>query len=472
MEPEVAYEPVSVKDVLSEMKDTAELLIDLSYSAVLSGSDELAEEVLALEERMDVLQLQARMSLLMAARSPDDAEQLAPVLGVVGAAEKIADAAGDIAKIVLEDIGLPDAMRAAIPAATEALVRAPVVDDSEYAGRTLGGINMETENGVRVIAVRRSSETGKRAWITNPDRETEIEAGDVLLLRGLDAGLETVYEAATGEAYEPPEPADQPIEDLERAVDSIVTMKDMSELAVDLAYGSMLFNSEGVAEEVAELEAEVDALKSRFEAWTLRAAGRVDDPVELRGLVHLAAATEVISDAALEISEGVLRGVDAHPVVAAAVEERATHGSSTRRASLRLLAGQLHQRHQRQERRDQQRRRAREHEREEEEPAGLAEHGELSSAGEGAGRPAEAEGVGQQRQRDARRGADGGVAPHRQRLEEGGDGGLGSVVAHRRRLAAAGLIGVALTRGARRTRGPRVRPAERREAARAGRPRG
>ena len=321
MEPEVAYEPVSVKDVLSEMKDTAELLIDLSYSAVLSGSDEVAQEVLALEERMDVLQLQARMSLLMAARSPDDAEQLAPVLGVVGAAEKIADAAGDIAKVVLEEIGLPDAMRAAIPAATEALVRAPVVDDSDYAGRTLGAINMETENGVRVIAVRRSSETGKRAWITNPDRETGIEGGDVLLLRGLDAGLETVYEAATGEAYEPPAPADQPIEDLERAVDSIVTMKDMSELAVDLAYGSMLFNSEGVAEEVAELEAEVDALKSRLEAWTLRAASRVDDPVELRGLVHLAAATEVISDAALEISEGVLRGVDAHPVVAAAVEE-------------------------------------------------------------------------------------------------------------------------------------------------------
>jgi uncharacterized protein with PhoU and TrkA domain len=65
----------------------------------------------------------------------------------------------------------------------------------------------------------------------------------------------------------------------------------------------------------------VDALKSRFEAWVLRAAVRVEDPISLRGLVHLASATEVISDAALEISEGVLRGLDTHPVVAAAVEE-------------------------------------------------------------------------------------------------------------------------------------------------------
>ncbi len=84
---EVEYEPVSVKAVLSEMKDTAELLIDLSYSAVLLGSDDIAEEVLDLEDRMDILQMKARMSLLMAARNPEDAEALAPVLGVVGAGD-------------------------------------------------------------------------------------------------------------------------------------------------------------------------------------------------------------------------------------------------------------------------------------------------------------------------------------------------------------------------------------------------
>ena len=126
---EVEYEPVSVKELLAEMKDTAELLIDLSYSAVLLRSDAVAEEVLELESRMDVLQLRARMSLLMAARSPDDAEALAPVLGIVGAAEKVSDAAGDIAKIVSDEIGLPDAMRGALTEGVETLVRGTVVDD-------------------------------------------------------------------------------------------------------------------------------------------------------------------------------------------------------------------------------------------------------------------------------------------------------------------------------------------------------
>ncbi|MFB6107998.1 MAG: potassium channel family protein [Haloplanus sp.] len=313
---DVEYEPVSVKAVLVEMKDTAELLIDLAYSAVLHGSDEVAAEVLELEERMDVLQLQARMSLLMAARSPEDAEALAPVLGVVGAAEKVSDAAGDIAKVVLEDIGVPEAMRTAIPEAVETVVRAEVAADSPYAGRTLGDSNLETETGVRVIAIRREGE-----WVVNPDGDSTLAAGDVALLRGTEESLTSVYEAVTGDAYAPPEPVESTIDDLDRAVDSIVLMKNMSELAVDLAYGSVLFDSEGVAEEVVELEAEVDALKSRFEAWVLRAAGRVEDPISLRGLVHLASATEVISDAALEISEGVLRGLDTHPVVAAAVEE-------------------------------------------------------------------------------------------------------------------------------------------------------
>jgi Uncharacterized conserved protein len=102
----VSYEPASVKDLLVEMKDTAELLIDLSYSAVLHASPSVAHEVVALEHRMDVLQMRARMSLMLAARSPDEAETLAPVLGVVAAADKVSDAAGDIAKIITEEIGL------------------------------------------------------------------------------------------------------------------------------------------------------------------------------------------------------------------------------------------------------------------------------------------------------------------------------------------------------------------------------
>ncbi|QUO46633.1 MULTISPECIES: potassium channel family protein [Halorubrum] len=312
----VRYEPTSVKDLLVEMKDTAELLIDLSYSAVLHGSPTVAHEVVELEHRMDVLQLRARMSLMLAARNPNEAETLAPVLGVVGAAEKIADAAGDIAQIVTEEIGLPDAMRGALSAGVETLVRGTVAADSAYAGRTLKAIDLESVTGVRVIAVRRDED-----WILNPGPTTRLEAGDVTLLRGPEGGIADVYPELSGEPFEPDPPAEPAIDDLERAVDSIVLMKNLSELAVDLAYGSVLFDNEELAEEVSNLEIEVDALQSRFEAWTLRAAAEADDPVSLRGLIHLGVATEEISDAALAITEGVRRDLDVHPVVEMAVQE-------------------------------------------------------------------------------------------------------------------------------------------------------
>ncbi|SDF33170.1 Uncharacterized conserved protein, contains PhoU and TrkA_C domains [Halorubrum xinjiangense] len=312
----VRYEPTSVKDLLVEMKDTAELLIDLSYSAVLHGSPTVAHEVVELEHRMDVLQLRARMSLMLAARNPNEAETLAPVLGVIAAADKVADAAGDIAKIVTEEIGLPDAMRGALSAGVETLVRGTVTGDSAYAGRTLDDIDLESVTGVRVIAVRRDED-----WILNPGPTTRLEAGDVTLLRGPETGVADVYPELSGEPFEPDPPAEPAIDDLERAVDSIVLMKNLSELAVDLAYGSVLFDNEELAEEVSNLEIEVDALQSRFEAWTLRAAAEAADPVSLRGLIHLGVATEEISDAALAITEGVRRDLDVHPVVEMAVQE-------------------------------------------------------------------------------------------------------------------------------------------------------
>ena len=312
----VEYEPVGVKDLLVAMKDSSELIVDLAYSALLNNSEELAEEVLELEAEMDVLQIQARMNLLMAARNPDDAKRLAPVLAIVSAAEKISNAAGDVAQVVFDEEELPGAIRATLPEAVEVLTRAEVDEESPYEGQMLGVIDLETETGVRVIALR-----GNGEWNLNPDAETRLDAGDILLLRGSEASVGDVYEDITGETYDRPAEPDHDITDLTRAVDTIVLMKNMSEVSVDLAYGSVLFDDEQLAQEVRSLEVEVDALQARLEAWTMQAAREIDEPVALRGLIRLANSTEAISDAALEITEGILRDIDTHPVIAESVRE-------------------------------------------------------------------------------------------------------------------------------------------------------
>jgi len=52
---EFEYEPKSVREIFIEMKDIAELMVDLAYTAILFGDREIAEEVLDLEKRMDLL---------------------------------------------------------------------------------------------------------------------------------------------------------------------------------------------------------------------------------------------------------------------------------------------------------------------------------------------------------------------------------------------------------------------------------
>lgn len=313
----VSYEPISVKDLLVEIKDTSELLIDLAYSALIHSNEDIAREVLDLEEKMDVLQMRSRMSLLLAARTTQDAEELAPVLGVIAGAEKISDATGDIAKVVLEDIGFPKQLRAGLPEAVETVSQGSVSSESALAGQTLGEIDLERETGVRVIAIHRHDE-----WVMNPGRDDTVQADDRLIIRGPKPNLSKVYERMTGETYtEPDIEEDVSGPDFERAINSIVLMKNLSELAVDLAYSSVLFDNESLAEEVRNLEVEMDGLRSRYEAWILQSAGEIDDPVSLRGMLHLGVATESISDAAIEISEGILRDIDVHPVTKLAVQE-------------------------------------------------------------------------------------------------------------------------------------------------------
>lgn len=312
----IEYEPRNVKEILTEMKDTSELMVDLAYSAILFKNPEIAQEVRELEERMNVLVYHARIGLMLAARNTEDAEQLAGVFQIVDAAEKIANAATDIALILVDGLGVPDEMRQALPEAQEAILRAEVGDTSPLANTTLGDQNLETETGVHVIAIRRDNE-----WLLDPGRDTQLSRGDVILGEGPPDGVDAVHEMATGAALVRDD-ADVPrIAGIDRAVAAIVDMKNLSELAVGLAYAAALLDDETVASEVQALEADTDGLMRDLEVWVLESAQDVDDPRELRGLIHLAISSEVITDAARDMADAVLRDVDVHPVFEQAVEE-------------------------------------------------------------------------------------------------------------------------------------------------------
>lgn len=189
----IEYRPISVRDLLVEIKDLSGLMIDLAYSAALFNSKELAEEVLELEKRVDTLAYLINMNVMIAVRDAEDAELLVGVSALVSAADKISDAAADIATIVTKDIGIHPIVRQAFEKVEEHLVRVRVKPNSVLAGTLLDELQLAARIGVDIIAIRRSKE-----WIINPKEKTKLLQGDILIARGAPNGIDELKGLAEG----------------------------------------------------------------------------------------------------------------------------------------------------------------------------------------------------------------------------------------------------------------------------------
>jgi uncharacterized protein with PhoU and TrkA domain len=90
---------------------------------------------------------------------------------------------------------------------------------------------------------------------------------------------------------------------------------------IDLAYSSLLLNNRELAEEVQRLEERVDKLHTDFELLVLKSEFKKEEAKGFLGLIRLGVATEKIADAAAQISEVVLRGIEPHPVLQLSIRE-------------------------------------------------------------------------------------------------------------------------------------------------------
>ncbi len=306
----------TVKDLLAESKDTSELMVDLAYAAVFFADPKLAGEVDHLEELMGQYTKNLRLISMLAARSPEDAEGMADVLHLASCIEQIADAAVGISRVVSDVMGIPDALRADLRHADEISARVRVRGGSSCAGKSLRSLELPTETGMWVIAIRRGND-----WEFDPGPDSVIGEDDVLLLRGPEEGMRLINElAGAPQPPEQPEDTGPPLNELERAVDILIAMKNAGEVSVGLAYSALMLREPALAAEVTTLESRSDELQSDLESWVLRATESTPNPEELRGLLRLAYASEAISDAARSMTRLVERGEDLHPIVAEAIE--------------------------------------------------------------------------------------------------------------------------------------------------------
>jgi uncharacterized protein with PhoU and TrkA domain len=189
----IEYKPVTVREVLREMKNLSELMIDLAYSAALFNDKDLAEDVLELEKRIDTLAYHLEMTTMVAARDAKDAEALVGVSKVAAAADKISDAAADIAAIVTQNIGVHPIVSEIFERVEERLAKAKVDEKSVLVGKEIGELKLAPRMGVDIIAIFREND-----WIINPKNREKVKAGDILIARGTQEGLKELKELCEG----------------------------------------------------------------------------------------------------------------------------------------------------------------------------------------------------------------------------------------------------------------------------------
>jgi len=189
----IEYKPIPVSDLLVEMKNLSELMIDLAYSAALFNDKELAEDVIELESRIDTLAYLLDMEIMIAARDAKDAETLIGVSTVAAAADKISDAAADIAAIVTRGIGIHPIIGEIFEKVEERLMKATVKEGSVIAGKRIDELDLAARMGVDIIAIRRNKD-----WILNPDETDRVFLGDILITRGAPMGIKEFKDIAEG----------------------------------------------------------------------------------------------------------------------------------------------------------------------------------------------------------------------------------------------------------------------------------
>lgn len=311
---QVKRKPLNLKDIITQMKDTSKLMLDLAYSSILLQEEYFGEEVLELENKMTELCTKAMEAAMLASRGMKEYRSLLAILQIIHAAEKISNATVDIAKIELRDLSLPKSIIRSAYMLDETITSIIVPSNSKAIGKTIEEIRKLT--GMDVIVVRKGAR-----WLINPDDKTVLEEGDRVVAKGPIEALADfeVFIAGKHEITPMQEVSETKLQRMIRRL--LIEMMNMSQLSVDLAYSSAIFRNKEIASEVLKIEEKLDELLEELERSVLQAAKELDDVDVLRGLLRVGWATESIADASGEIAQVILSGADMHPIFESAMKE-------------------------------------------------------------------------------------------------------------------------------------------------------
>ena len=323
------YKPLSLKDIIREMKQNIDLMIDLAYSAIKFGSKELADEAYKMEQRIHELTFLLNFQIIQAhPRGQEEAKNLEPIVVMGYSIDKISDALSDIARVVYinNDISFFVQLFSDISFVPEPIVKIEVNQDCSFIGQIRRDIHFRSRYGVDLIAIRRGNK-----WLF--EKTEEILHQDILIVKG---EIQPIIELKTlckdlepfsfdiGKEktdlmldFENPNVCEK-VEELQK---NYVLITDISETMIELALASIFLKNDELAEDILEMEELMDGLNLAFEKDLLDLAKLVETPRDLTGLMRIVFSCELIADSATHIAENLIKGFEPHSILQQAIRE-------------------------------------------------------------------------------------------------------------------------------------------------------
>lgn len=181
-----------IVDKLVILKNTSELMIDLAYSSLMLNSQALAEEVEALENHIDDQYLEYERLVLASGFTPEESKDFLGLIRLGVITEEIADAAMEIADVVLKGLEPHPILKLVIEEADETVTKVTVSENSTLVGKKIREAQLQEETGMWVLVIRRGN------WWLRPRPDTIIYAGDILIAAGYSEGEEDLETLASG----------------------------------------------------------------------------------------------------------------------------------------------------------------------------------------------------------------------------------------------------------------------------------
>ncbi len=167
-----------IEEKFLELKEKAELMLDLAYSSLLYDNRVIAREVYKLEDDVDREHEELQRLAIENVIDDRDVEKALLYVRLGAALEIIADSAREIADVTLRDMDMHPVFQKSLRDSDTVITSAIVRPDSPYVGKKLREIDLPGEFGAWIIAIKRNG-----VWKYGPDGDDKIESGDFIIAR-------------------------------------------------------------------------------------------------------------------------------------------------------------------------------------------------------------------------------------------------------------------------------------------------